>query len=45
MTYTQDHGYFLLIAYGLSGLLLAAELLLLWRRCRRERQLRREMAP
>lgn len=36
---TADHGFYLSLAYGLSGLLLAAELLLLWRLCRRARAL------
>jgi heme exporter protein CcmD len=31
----SDHGFYLLLAYGASGLLLLAEALLLWRRCRR----------
>lgn len=44
MSFSQDHGFFLLIAYGVSGLLLAAELLLLWRRCRQARCLREERA-
>ncbi len=35
----SDHGFYLSLAYGLSGLLLAAELLLLWRRSRRARAL------
>jgi hypothetical protein len=31
----MNHGFYLLLAYGASGLLLLAETLLLWRRCRR----------
>ncbi len=34
MTSLQDHGFFLLIAYGASALLLAVEVVLLWRRSR-----------
>ena len=31
----QDHAFYLALAYGLSGLGLLAEVLCLWRRCRR----------
>ena len=31
----MNHGFYLLLAYGASGLLVLAEELLLWRRCRR----------
>lgn len=34
-----DHGFYLSLAYGLSAVLVAAEVLLLWRRCRRARGL------
>jgi heme exporter protein CcmD len=34
MTSLQDHGFFLLISYGVSALLVAAEVALLWRRSR-----------
>ena len=34
-----DHAFYLTLAYGLSGLLLAAEVLLLWGRSRRARAL------
>ncbi|KAF1050152.1 MAG: hypothetical protein GAK38_00178 [Xylophilus sp.] len=37
---TTTHAFFLLLACGVSGLLLAAEVLLLWRRCRRTRDAR-----
>ncbi len=40
-----DHGFYLTLAFGVSGLLLAAELLLLWQRCRRARDLQRGDAP
>lgn len=33
----QDHDFYLLLAYGVSGVLLLAELLSLWRRCLRAR--------
>jgi heme exporter protein CcmD len=33
----QDHGFYLLLAYGVSAVLLLAELLSLWLRCRRAR--------
>lgn len=40
-----DHGFYLTLAFGVSGLLLAAELLLLWQRCRRARDLQRGNMP
>ena len=33
----QDHAFYLTLAYGLGAALLAAEVLLLWRRSRRAR--------
>lgn len=33
----QDHDFYLLLAYGVSAVLLLAELLSLWLRCRRAR--------
>jgi heme exporter protein CcmD len=38
---TANHGFYIALAYGVSGLLVAAELLLLWRRCQRTRSLQR----
>jgi heme exporter protein CcmD len=32
---SADHGSYLTLAYGVSAVLVVAELLLLWRRCRR----------
>lgn len=43
MTFSHDHGFYLSIAYGVSALLLAAELLLLWRRSRRAQTLPTEV--
>ncbi|RZJ09664.1 MAG: heme exporter protein CcmD [Rubrivivax sp.] len=31
----NDHGFYLTLAYGVSALLIVAEVLLLWRRCAR----------
>lgn len=39
----MTHGFFITLAYGVSGLLLAAEALLLWRRCARARRLRERL--
>ena len=33
----QNHGFYLMLAYGLGAALLVAEVLLLWRRSRRAR--------
>lgn len=35
MSYLQDHSFFLTLAYGVSGLLVLVEVLVLWQRCRR----------
>ena len=32
----QNHAFFIAIAYGVSAVLLAAEIWSLWRRCRRQ---------
>lgn len=34
----DEHGFYLALAYGVSALLVAAEVLLLTRRCRRARR-------
>lgn len=38
---TESHSFYLALAYGIAALLMAAESLLLWRRCHRARQVER----
>ena len=40
----QDHGFYLMLAYGVGALLLILELAFLARRCRRARQLEQDQA-
>ncbi len=37
------HDFYLALAYGVSALLIGAEALMLWRRCRRAAATRREL--
>lgn len=43
MNSLQDHGFFILVSYGVSALLLAAEVAVLWRRSRARRHAAKEL--